>query len=267
MQDTLKKLARGHSLLRYWEWQPKVVTILVAIFVLVIYLDSSQIPFPEILLVIFYLYVGFSFGYLANSYADRQKDLLVDKDIYFGFSERKIKTGLFVLGVLLFGIPFMLGGKFAITLGLFILFLGYFYSAHPFRFKERSIMGPIVSAATHRLPLLFLYPLIEPKVHSLLFFLFGWLFLGGVMAEISHQVVDYKNDKKSMTKTFVGDIGLKNAEDILYVFFVFLVLYVTGALYIFGVSSKSLFCTALLFIFSYDFLYSTFDAIWYKKPI
>lgn len=182
-----------------------------------------------------YISIGFSlmtilgiagFGYWANDYSDREEDraagkpnALIDMPKIQAFG---ILLFLLIAAILPWVIYFPVTQWTGILLATeFLLFI--LYSAPPFRFKERGILGPIADALyAHVNPALLaavtfnelaIFPTanLEYWLIALCLFQFGL----GMRNILLHQLKDYENDLTSGAKTWVVKIGKESGRKIL----------------------------------------------------
>jgi len=109
IKQIFKRILAFLRLIRYFEWQDKIQTIVVSTLLLMVFSKGSFIPLINIVIFILYLYPAFSYGYLINSYADRAPDMKVGKDEFVSFSKRFALGILVVSGYLSFALPLLFG--------------------------------------------------------------------------------------------------------------------------------------------------------------
>ena len=214
-KDVLSNLI---ALMRIREWLHKFQELFIASLILLLFQpdsDSAQLVHPtnsgvfEVLLI-FWIYQCFllCYGYVINSYADREQDSIVGKHPEASFfSTRQLRLILSFLAIFSLGIPLYYGGSGIKVLGLTTFFLATFYSLRPIRFKERDFVGILVATAFQR-PLLFLFfPLLIPCDMELFWILLGWIIFLGLTLEIAHQLDDFDNDVKAGVFTWATKVG------------------------------------------------------------
>lgn len=155
-----------------------------------------------------------SYGYVINSYADRESDARVGKHpeaLYF--SKQQIKLVLTFFAIPSIAIPLSFPDIKIQILGIATFLLVTFYSLKPVRFKERGISGIITAALTQRtLPFLLFVYLIPPKYNPVIaYFLLLWLSLIGIAIIMTHQFADFEKDKKSDVNTWAVERGKRFA--------------------------------------------------------
>ena len=207
----------------------------VAAFILLI-----SIPYPWqflwalLVLGLYMLFLG-SYGYTLNSYCDRAQDAKVGKhsEILY-FSDRQLLIILLALALFSLGIPLYFADLKIRLLGLVTFFLVTFYSAKPVRFKERGLWGISVATLTQRpLPFL-LFAFLVPCDAKLAWFLFGWLCFIGLVMIVSHQIVDFENDKKARVYTWAVKVGKSGARKWLKSSLVLMLVYILAPVFVFA---------------------------------
>jgi len=257
----LKQYSEFLRLIRYWDWYYKVESVAIVTLLLLLFTQSFKEQITNAIILILYLYIAYTYGYLLNSYTDREKDSQVGKDILGNYSLRFIKGLILLIGALTFSIPFLFKNFYVILVMLVGLFLASFYSLESIRLKERGLVGILVATIIHYLPfLLFLF--LMPEHYKLVLYLFGWLLIAGSLIEVSHQIVDYKNDKKTNVKTLVTDLGIQKATNIIYSITLILIFYLfLPALF----KINDIFLLVLiLFVFSQNSLYKTYGCVKFR---
>ncbi len=146
-----------------------------------------------------------AYGYLINDYADRDVDRQAGKKkVIYDMSEGRIRVSL-VMVIVLAVLPVWAASGFSsyvLFMAIITVFLGGSYSMPPFRFKERGVMGLIVSSVAQRcMPVLVLSGLF-PVSHTLTGVFLICSLLSGMRYIFIHQVIDLENDRKSGVHTF-----------------------------------------------------------------
>jgi 4-hydroxybenzoate polyprenyltransferase len=185
----------------------------IAAFILIIYLpDPIQYFIQIIILGIYMIFLG-SYGYVINSYADRESDARVGKHreaLYF--SKQQIKRILAFFAIPSIAIPLSFPDIRIQILGTATFLLVTFYSLKPVRFKERGACGIITAALTQRtLPFLLFVYLIPNYNQIIAYFLLLWLSLIGIAIIMTHQFADFDKDKKSGVNTWAVERGKRLA--------------------------------------------------------
>jgi 4-hydroxybenzoate polyprenyltransferase len=210
-KDVLSNLI---ALMRIPEWLHKFQELFIASLILLLFLPDCAHSVSGInaeVLLIFWIYQCFllCYGYVINSYADREQDAIAGKhpEVSF-FSTWQLQLVLGFLAVFALGVPLYYGDFRIRMLGLVTFLVATFYSLKPIRFKERGFIGILAATAFQR-PLLFMFfPLIIPSCDLTLFLiLLGCLFFIGLTIEINHQLADYNNDIKSGVVTWTTKVG------------------------------------------------------------
>lgn len=210
-RDILSNLLK---LIRAFEWIDKLQLNFIAALILIIYLPEPVQYFNQIVILGIYMIFLGSYGYVINSYADRESDAKVGKHpeaLYF--SKREIQVILTFFALPSIGIPLSLQDIRIQILGTATFLMVTFYSLKPIRFKERGVYGLIAAALTQRtLPfLLFVYliPYHDPVVA---YFLLAWLSLIGIAIIMTHQFSDLKTDRNSGVNTWAVESGKRLAK-------------------------------------------------------
>ena len=158
----------------------------------------------ELLLLILFYGIFLGFGYVINDYADLEADRLAGKKKVMQSMRRGAAAAVVWLTAAA-GCALMLALsptlKMCLALAV-IYFFGASYSARPVRFKERGVMGLVVSSAAQRcFPLLLL--IVLEDWFSVDFWLWMILsFVVGLRYILVHQLLDLENDKKTGIETF-----------------------------------------------------------------
>ncbi|MFW5886586.1 MAG: UbiA family prenyltransferase [Bacteroidota bacterium] len=197
----------------------------------IVVLLFQEVTRESIVMYAFFLvYMSFVliYGFMVNSFADLDEDRLAGKNRGFLDQSRGPKylflllSGSFIILYPAFQEPTLF------IIGLLVFLLATFYSVRPIRFKERGLIGIIISAISVG-PFPFLIFLLGIKASPLLScFLVFWLFLAAFISDLIHQIEDYNNDRKTRTDTWVQRIGLKKSKLFLkyslFLLFVFCIL-------------------------------------------
>lgn len=146
-----------------------------------------------------------AFGYLINDYADRDVDQRAGKEkLIHGMKESRI---FLTMGVVITAsvLPVLLVSRlspYVLVMAALTFVLGASYSLPPLRFKERGVLGLIVSSAAQRcMPVMVTAGLFHPRTSLILLFL-SCSFLSGLRYILIHQVIDIENDRKADVHTF-----------------------------------------------------------------
>jgi len=251
--------------IRYKEWLTSKIPLMVV--PLLGYMILQGTTFYNIALLVqwtLFLMCFYAFGYIINDYADREVDKIVGKEnSLIHISKASAAFRVFVVFAL--GFIIAIYNHFDIKTLLIIVaiyILGASYSAKPFRFKEKGILGVIVSSFAQRsMPLLLLIPYINIKPVELIL----WMVLGfavGLRYIFIHQYIDLENDLKSGINTFLTKRKI-NVELTIKTIFIFELIiigvlgYMHSNVFIFGVFT-------VIYILQIYFSYLTVDKI-YKQ--
>lgn len=259
IQYFYKKCASFLHLIRYWDWQDKIQSHAFAAVILLLFADSFNTQWKNLIFFILFLYIPFMFGHLINIYADRKTDLAVGKDFYLFFSDTFVVisflfAGILTLTTLLYFCDIRV--FFLIVLGLFGAVA---YSCSPLRFKERGALGLITSSGTQQLPFL-LFLILLPAHYYFVLYLFGWLLLVSLISETGHQLGDYDVDRKTQSKTFIVSIGERRGLIFIYLLSIVLIVYCIIPFFIFR--GKGILLGLLLILLAHSPLYYAHLNIW-----
>ncbi len=195
------------QLYRIPEWFDSKVPLLLAPALYLYFRRGTRFgaaSLAELLLLILFYGVFLGFGYVINDYADLEADRLAGKKKVMQSMRRGTAAAVVWLTAAA-GCALMLALsptlKMCLALAV-IYFFGASYSARPVRFKERGVMGLIVSSAAQRcFPLLLL--IVLEGWFSVDFWLWMILsFLAGLRYILVHQLLDLENDRKAGIETF-----------------------------------------------------------------
>jgi 4-hydroxybenzoate polyprenyltransferase len=190
---------------------------------------------PLIFLGIFFLSF-FSFGYMLNDFFDQWTDKVVGKENAMSTLSRRwqilVLSVSFFIGVFVLA-PFYRNQMMLVWLSLSYLF-AMLYSAPPFRFKERDLLGVTCASLAQRVfPLLLVYSVLEHfGLDSILFlalsFLIGlrWIFI--------HQLSDREQDLLANVRTYASNRPVVETRDRMKLVFS---VEVGSALMFFGIAS------------------------------
>ncbi len=194
--------------LRVREWFASKSALMIGIF-LYCYIKSSDLNINRfsINLICYLIFISLflAFGYVVNDFFDR--------DIDFQAGKKKVILLLpnWVCILILIAMIAGASGPILVIAGwkrklvcavLLTILLGFYYSAPPLRFKERGVLGLIVSSTAQRcMPLWVLYEFIPMNMQD--FILWEVLsFFIGIRYILIHQRIDAQNDLKTGTITF-----------------------------------------------------------------
>ena len=161
-----------------------------------------------------------AYGHIINDCFDVEVDQQVGKsNSMTQFSPWRRTLFCLALAVLGFSLPILMNFG---TLPIVLLGINYLlptlYSAPPFRFKEKGILGIISDAAgAHAIPTLFiattfshLVAATTPQVTGLASAATAWSFFAGIRGILLHQLWDRNDDLKSSVKTLVTESDVEN---------------------------------------------------------
>lgn len=223
------------KLMRVKEWWSKLLIIIAAEMIIVIWNQNTEGFFGPMIFMFVYLCFVSSYGYVINAYFDRIADEQVNKFPVMGyFTKNQQITIIVILGLPALLMPCYYRNLYIVAIGLFIFLLTTFYSAPPLRFKERSLLGPLVAALVQRPLPFYFFTLLIPAADILTIFLFGWLTLIGLAVIFGHQLLDFENDLKTGVKTMAQSLGFSVASKLPLVLICGTVLYISMAPFLYG---------------------------------
>lgn len=227
-----KLISRSLYILRFWEILNKVQIVIISIILYGILIGIKPITFYFKSLIFMFSYI--TYGYLLNDYIDFNKDTIKKKHL---FSKNKIGLFVILFAILNLAFYFILRsynfsfGKYSLFFYIISIFLITFYSVPPIRFKEKGFLGVVIGSIQQRLLPFLILVFIYNKINLPLILLIAIILLiHGIIVMIAHQILDYKNDIKSKTKTWVTNISLKKAGKIfklLIIFFFIIVFFIS----------------------------------------
>ena len=202
---TMKYISK---IIRMPEWYDSKVPLAfsVMLFFLIIYSqEDAAKTVLNLFLYFVFLFSYLAFNYLLNDYIDMEVDRKAGKDKLITKIPKSrvmcIMIFLLITGFLPLNIINGFDYKMAFVLIINYLF-GASYHVKPLRFKERGLLGLIVSSAAQRCTPLLVIPLLcNISIH----FFIGWImlsFLNGLRYILIHQYKDYNADLQSGVKTF-----------------------------------------------------------------
>jgi 4-hydroxybenzoate polyprenyltransferase len=222
------------KLIRIFEWADKLQLNFIAAFILIAFLPHPERYLVQVLILAIYMLFLGSYGYVSNSYGDREQDVKVGKhlEVQF-FSDWQLKMILTFFAIPSLLIPLYFRDVRIGILGIVTFLLITFYSLKPIRLKERGLYGIFTAALTQRtLPFLlfvFLVPIHNPFIA---WFLLGWLSLIGIAVILPHQLFDYENDVKAGVETWVTRFGKEKAKQVVKAVVVLMILYVMTPVFV-----------------------------------
>ena len=144
-------------------------------------------------------------GYVANDFSDVEQDRAVGKSNMVSTRSMCFSYCSLLLATVPVLIPIFVFPSIPMTIVVVTnLFLSTSYSLRPIRFKERGLMGVIVSSYAQRCSPLTVLPLMIPVNPVILSATMILGFALGVRYILIHQSMDHDNDVASKTKTFFG---------------------------------------------------------------
>ena len=192
---------------RISEWFTSKLPLQISVFLILAFLtglNASSLLFPFLLFIV-YSITYFSVGYIANDLSDIESDRLAGKRN--AFTNTKVWVGVvafLVASLLNFATIIFIKRDGAFLLIAFIGYLlGIFYSFKPFRFKERGVLGLLTASLCQRNLQLWIIPFLFQVNWPIFILLNAVCFIYGIRYILIHQYMDYENDLKTGTKTFV----------------------------------------------------------------
>ena len=193
-------------LTRIKEWWEKFLHIGGSAYLLWAYTEQSSITVSSFSIynaAIFCLLLG---GYAINDFADFHQDMAVGRKVKptrghsLFLSVASLAIGF---GLILSIASELLPGMITVV----IIFLGVEYSLPPLRFKERKVWGVIIGSITQKPAIFLIFVAIIKSWGWLSLILSLWLFFGGLVGMLGHQILDYRNDNKLGVGTFAVFYG------------------------------------------------------------
>lgn len=196
------------------------------------YLQFLLIDYPfekaAFFLLIYLLSAIFTaiFAHLLNDWTDEKEDALASKFNSVTKLGRTKSLFFILISLMLAVVPWFFYEKNENVFYLLGLefFLFYAYSSKIIRLKERKVWGVIVDS-------LYAYVIFScialsvglefPLTLSALFLyvmLIIWLLLVGIQHIVIHQIVDFQNDLKTGTKTWLTSLGKKRARNVFFLY-------------------------------------------------
>jgi 4-hydroxybenzoate polyprenyltransferase len=210
----LKKIVNLIKIFRIFDWN-RTILVLTICGLFLLFLENKLNPeyILTFILYIFYLIISASYGFLINSYADRKDDFKANKKVYiFFFPKKFIQILLMIFAFIMIIFPIVFKNFIIFLIGILIFFLANFYSLKPIRLKERGFLGFLLLTIV-MMPLPYIFFLLLFKINLINFLsFFIFIMLYSFTDEISHQIEDYYNDKKTNTKTWIIKYGLRRAH-------------------------------------------------------
>ncbi len=256
MSMSRKTLFSGlqHSirLVRLRNWWEKFLHIGGSAFLLWKYSDRihpDEAGFVLYLAAVFCLLTG---GYTMNDVADSSKDKAVGRK---NMPQRKhsLIVSLAALMTSLILICAITSQLLPLLIAAVTILVGVEYSLPPMRFKERGVWGIIVGSVTQKPAILMIFIAILGVWNWLGAVLTVWLFCGGMLGMLGHQILDYHNDLISGVRTFVVQHGPRLAI-LLSIICVTLILMTILAPFVFVPFTEALPVMCLLAVFSSVYL-------------
>lgn len=216
-----------------------------------------------------------AYGHIINDSFDVKSDRQVGKHNSMAqFSPWQRALFCLALAVLGFSLPILMNfGTWAIALLGINYLLPTLYSAPPFRFKEKGVLGILSDAAgAHAIPTLFVattftHLVAAPSLQAtgLAIAAISWSFFAGIRGILLHQLWDRNDDLRSAVKTLVTE---SNVETVRFwmsrVIFPIELLLLSSLILVIGYSSPLILVfTILYFLLKFAFFKSdptaTFD--------
>lgn len=216
MRQPISKFSRAIRL-PLW-WQHIVAPILGTVYLILWWKPPSmEIIFITIPLFIISILGTASFGYWLNDWTDREQDQVALKPNATQGTSRLQRWLILFLLLSLAVLPwyFLPQNCLSINSWLALIVALVLYSVPPFRFKTRSLMGPLCDMAYgHLLPIWItigvFYPILpfEPLSSSVLAISLSLTLIAkGLRNIIQHQLEDRRKDRIARLHTFVHQLG------------------------------------------------------------
>lgn len=198
------------SFLRVKEWYDSKVPFILCYPLTMLVLNPGQYKPLQMLLILlvalFFSSLFLAYGYVINDYADLECDRAAGKKkVIQGMTKPVIFICLAALVLSAAVLPLIYCG---LSLNLFwalagTYLLGSTYSLPPLRFKERGVLGLLVSSFAQRCMPLLVIALMLPEGHrDWLGFFLTLSFISGLRYIFIHQMIDLENDCVAGVQTF-----------------------------------------------------------------
>lgn len=193
---------------RVSEWFGSKLPLQIAIFLFYAYSaghNARTLLYPFFLFIV-YSVTYFGISYLANDLSDVRDDEIAGKSNAFHTSSVKVGVVAFIIATLVhFASALLISFSWEFLLFSLVGYLfGISYSFKPLRFKERGVLGLIVASFFQRNLQILVIPFIFAVDPIPFIFINIACFIYGIRYILIHQYIDYENDLKSGTRTFVG---------------------------------------------------------------
>ena len=216
-----------YNIYRVYDWYDKLELLTFVSLITGATLNIN--PMSPLVITLIFTAISLAYGFILNSYSDRDEDITVGKDRYFGQKEITIKVyialSLIANIFLLFYFLAVVRNYGAFLAGFFSLVLLTLYSLRPFRFKTHAFLACTVQFSLRIFPYLIFLMLANIKLFPpiTIYFIF-YLSLTGLKTLIKHQVHDYENDINTHTVTLVTKMGLSTSKALLQILTVVLLI-------------------------------------------
>jgi 4-hydroxybenzoate polyprenyltransferase len=160
---------------------------------------------------VFFLLSG---GYAINSAADFAQDNLSGKNVVNPAPRRShsLASGIAAIPIGLLFILKATDGVLPLAIASGTILLGVEYSLPPIRFKESGIWGVVIGALTQRPMIFLIWAAALDAWNAYTMVLAWWLFSGGMVAMLGHQVLDKGYDLTGQVRSFVLQKGWRFAS-------------------------------------------------------
>jgi len=192
-------------------WQEWYTSKLPYLSVAALFLAPPDTPFQKLLSMLGTVALLAAFGYAINEVADQ------DTDLSAGKSNRAVGLPGYGIGAFLSGTAIAAVGltftwavdPIGVALVGGVLVLATAYSLHPFRLKERGILGVIAGAGAQWVVPVFALSMSQPDGwHQLVAWLLAALGLAiGVRYMGVHQLIDASADRRATVRTYAATGG------------------------------------------------------------
>ena len=189
-------------LVRIQEWWDKLLHLAGSAFLLWFYsgrIGLDMTGFMAYLAAVACLLMG---GYTVNDAADFPQDTVAGRENMpqrkhsFTVSLAALTTGLILICAIT-------NEMLPRVITAVTILIGIEYSLPPMRFKTRGIWGLIIGSVTQKPAIFLIFVAIISVWNWLSAVLTVWLFCGGMLGMLGHQILDYHNDVTSGVRTFV----------------------------------------------------------------
>ena len=204
MQGVTPPLGLRYSirLVRIQEWWDKLLHLAGSAFLLWFSTGSIGVDMAGFIAYVAAVICLLMGGYTINDAADLPQDTAAGRE---NMPQRKhsVTVSIVTLAAGLILIYAITNAVLPRVIAAVTILIGIEYSLPPIRFKKRGIWGVIVGSVTQKPAIFMIFVAIINAWNWLSAVLMIWLFCGGMLGMVGHQILDYHNDLASGMRTFV----------------------------------------------------------------